>query len=190
MLTDSREWNLPLSYKIRGIAYVVFLALLMAAYLAGISTPLTPDKAEELYLLYNQSVSEIMFNVTSVDQLGYRIFRYEIRVIIACAAPGLGAFMALYAQYISGLTLKAVAIVEHRELSAEVALTMTEPVMWLESIALAILAVESLIAAYAMIRGRLNVEIGIYLSSIVFAASLFLFSSGVKAAQILAELGG
>jgi len=189
MSTNAEEWNLPISYKVRGAAYAVFMVLLIAAYLAGVSTALTPDKAEELYLLYNQSVSEIVLNATSVDQLGYRIFQYEARVVIACAAPGLGAFMALYAQYVSGLTLRAVAMIEHRELDYEVASVMAEPIMWLETVALAILAVESLIAAYAMVKGRLTIEIGIYLASIVFAASLFLFSSGIKAARILAEMG-
>jgi len=180
------QGNLPIRFSVRVTAYVVFLALLLIVYMAGLLTPLTPEDARRTYSKYFESLAKALGNVTSVDEACYRIFQYNAMVALASAAPGVGSLTAIYTQYTAGLTQKAIWTVEHGESSPDLGGVLTDPVLWLYTLSLAISASESLIAGYAMVRRRVHSEFALYLAALFLAISLMLFTSTLEAEAAMA----
>jgi len=179
---------LPVSYKIRIAAYVVFLALLLVTYTAGIFTSLPKEEATKLYKAYKEYLSGILSNVSSVDELCYRIFYHNSRIVVACAMPGLGAVTALYTAYTSGMAVRVVAETEGENVLKTYYFMLTQPVMWLEMVAVSLVSVESIISILALARRNFDDEIGIYLATLLLAASILLFSASLEAGQLFVEV--
>ena len=183
-LNEEEKKKGPTSYKVRITGYALFLVLLLMAFSLGFHMHLPEDKAHELYSMYKQHVDSMLYNVSGVDDLSYRIFFNNGRLLIVCAAPIFGSLAALYTVYMTGMTLKAIEIVEAPQ--ENVFLNMIkEPVMWLELIAISLVSIESIIVSVAMLKGKLGEEIGIYLATLMLAGSILLFSASLEAVEIL-----
>lgn len=160
--------------KVRAKNYPVMMAVLLATVAIGASLPAPANLLRDVYRQYRMAV-ESLTGGRPVDEAVYRAFASEAFTLIALSVPLVGPLFAAHTSLLTGLTLRAIAYAEGRDLAALLASFLIAPSTWIRLLAYSVVLTESMLLGYALLRRR-GVALEMTAALLLLAASLLLLA--------------
>ena len=166
--------------KARARLYPLNLAMLVAAILLGALTPAPHDLLEETYTKYKELIASLGLEESPFDVAVYRVFVHNLYAASTMYVPILGIGFALYAAYVTGLAVQALAVMEAKSLWVIMASLLLVPSTWIEVLAYSIAVTESMFLGRAIMKRGRRGEFTISLAMLILVASLLLLSASIE----------
>lgn len=163
--------------------YPIFIAMLLAMTAAGSLMPAPHELLRDRYAQYSEyyrNIAERRFE----DRV-YSIFFNNLGVGVLIMTPIAGPFFAAQICLEAGLTLRAIALAEYRDLGLLLLALLLTPVTWSEMLAYAIALTESAWLSKALIK-RGNANLALTASLLLLSSALLLLSATFEALYIAA----
>ncbi len=169
--------------KERMRVYPIFMAMLLAMTAAGSLMPVPHELLRNRYAQYSEYYKDVAKR--RFEDRVYSIFFNSLGAGVLMMTPIVGPFFAAQMCLEAGLTLRAVALAEYRDLELLLLALLLAPVTWSEMLAYAIALTESVWLSKALIR-RENANMALTASLLLLSSALLLLSATLEALYITA----
>ncbi|MEM1509404.1 MAG: hypothetical protein QXY49_01755 [Thermofilaceae archaeon] len=168
--------------KSRVRVYPIFMVMLLAMIAAGSLLPAPYELLHDRYTRYNEYYKDIAKK--RLEERVYSIFFNNLGAGLLMLTPVVGPFFATQICLETGLTLRAIALVEYRNLGLLLLTLVFLPITWSEMLAYAVALTESAWLSRALIK-RENINLALTASLLLLSSALLLLSATFEALHMI-----